>query len=73
MPTAKKDVELVGAILCIIGLYVVFFNHDLQQGFLVFGFGMAFMAYGSPSRMRQLFNLFFSMFKRLLKFGSKTE
>lgn len=69
MLTKKQDSELIGAILCVVGLYYIVFVHDLQSGFLMLGFGIAFMAYGSPSRMKRIFNLFFSMFKRLLSLG----
>jgi hypothetical protein len=69
MTTIKQDAEFIGVIFCVIGLYYLLFAHDLQTGFLMFGFGIAFMAYGSPSRMKRIFDLFFSMFKKLLSLG----
>jgi len=68
----KETAFTTGGILAVLGLYLIFFPHDLQGGFVLLGIGVVIMASISEEFRKKVFDLFYSIFEGLTKILSRS-
>jgi hypothetical protein len=71
--TKKQNLFITGGFIYVLGMYVLISGQDFQSAFVLIGFGIVLMASTSKERMKQVFDLFFSIFKQLLRLGSDDQ